>query len=79
MSFPDGDKLASMLEDGWTVAGYSVCMMVGGALAHNVLLQKGSNLKSLTIGTNNGVEIGRSTFDFAPQAAPPLKKKGLFG
>lgn len=79
MSFPDGNQLATMLDDDWTVAGYSVCMMVGGALAHNILLQKGRNLRSVTIGTNNGAEIGRSAFDFAPQAFLPSKKKGLFG
>ena len=68
--------LTDMLESGWTVAGYSVCLMAMGATSHHILLQHGSKLTTHVIVINNGAEVGRAVLPFAP--APP-KKKGWFG
>lgn len=71
-----GEAIESYLEDGWEIAGYAVNMMVQGALAHHVLLRKGLNLTSVTVVSNGGKEVGRTSLPLAP-AAPA--KKGFFG
>lgn len=71
------EAIESYLDDGWEIAGYAVNMMVQGALAHHVMLRKGSNLTSVTVVSNGGTEIGRSALQLAPVSAPPAKK-GFF-
>lgn len=68
--------LTELLRDGWSVVGYSVCLMSMGATSHHVLLQKGTSLRNQVVVINSGEELGRSINTFAP--APP-KKKGWFG
>lgn len=66
------------LDDGWEIAGYSVNMMVQGALAHHVMLKKGSSLTTVTVISNAGKEVGRTALQLSPiPAASP--KKGFFG
>lgn len=70
--------LEQYLNDGWDVAGYSVCMMAMGATSHNILLRKGSGLVTVVIVLNNGSELGRIEHVMSPTpTAPP--KKGFFG
>ncbi len=71
------DQLTDMLNDGWTIAGYSVNMMALGALTHNVLLQKGTHLTSITVITQGDGETGRNVNVLSPK--PDGKKKGFFG
>jgi len=61
------DQLTDMLNDGWMVAGYSVNMMAMGALAHNVLLQKGTRLTSITVITLGDRETGRNVNILSPE------------
>ncbi len=70
------NELTESLEAGWTVAGYSVCLMVAGATSHHILLQNGTSMKSITVITNSGDELGRASIPLSP--APP-EKKGWFG
>ena len=79
MAVPNGDELANMLADGWIVAGYSVCMMAAGALAHNILLQKDNSLRALIIGTSGENEVARQIHSFAPSQSESSKKKGFWG
>lgn len=72
------DQLSEMLKDGWTIAGYSVCMMAAGALAHNILLQKNDGVQSLTVVSDKDKELGRIARVFAPKPPEP-EKKGFWG
>lgn len=76
MSDDDRTELTTMLEGGWTVAGYSTCLSALGLIMHHILLQQGSNLTTVMIGIQAGNEEGRSINVLSP--APP-KKKGWFG
>jgi hypothetical protein len=38
------DHIKQMLENGWSVVGYSTVIMAMGAMTHSILLQKGSEL-----------------------------------
>tara|TARA_R110000772_G_scaffold22737_3_gene61294 strand:+ start:5722 stop:5991 length:270 start_codon:yes stop_codon:yes gene_type:complete len=78
MTQPSGDELSLMLKDGWTIKGYSVCMMVHGALSHNILLQNEDRVKAMTIVTERDNEVGRNRHTFAPSPPAPAKKKGFF-
>ena len=71
------DQLTDMLNDGWTIAGYSVNMMALGALAHNLLLQKDNHLTSITVITQGDSETGRNVNVLSPK--PEGKKKGFLG
>ena len=66
------DQLTEMLENGWAVAGYSSCIMAAGALAHNVLLQKGAMLANITVVLHGEKELGRTVSTLAPQAPKEL-------
>jgi hypothetical protein len=70
------NELTELLEAGWTVSGYSVCLMVAGATSHHILLQNGTSLRSITVITSSGEELGRASIPLSP--APP-EKKGWFG
>lgn len=72
------DQLNDLLKDGWSVAGYSVCMLAGGILAHNILLQKADGLQSITIISEKEKELSRTLRIFSPKPDEP-KKKGIFG
>ena len=71
------DKLATMLDNGWIVAGYTVAMMAAGAMVYSILLQKDVQLTTINIVKNAGKELGRAEEVFSPMptAAP---KKGWF-
>ena len=69
------DKISELIEDGWDVRGYSVCVTAGGSLVHNFLLQKDKNLEGVSIVTSSDKEQGRRHHAFVP---PPEKKKGWF-
>ena len=70
--------LQEFLKEGWAISGYSVCMMSGGLLAHNILLQKSDNVQSLTIVSDRDKEVGRTIRVFSPKPEEP-KKKGFWG
>jgi hypothetical protein len=72
------DEIEQLLNDGWEIAGYSVCLMVAGALSHHVLLKKASELKSVAVVVNGGKELGRATTVLSPAPIVP-EKKGFFG
>lgn len=72
------EAIEKYLDDGWEIAGYSVNMMVQGALAHHVMLRKGSSLTTVTVVSNGGKEVGRTALQLAPLPAAPVKK-GFFG
>lgn len=72
----DTDDLTQMLNDGWQIVGYSVCLLAMGAHSHNILLQKEMKLVSTTIITQSESETGRIVNVLAPM---PEKKKGFFG
>lgn len=76
MATDNEDRLADLLADDWTIAGYSVCLMAAGATSHHTLLRKDTRLKNVVIVMNKGEELGRDVFTLSP--APP-KKKGWFG
>lgn len=78
MTTSQNDQLCEMLKDEWSVKGYSVCMLAGGLLAHNILLQKQDNLKALTIVSEKEKEMGRTVRIFSPKPAEP-QKKGFWG
>ncbi|MCU0902401.1 MAG: hypothetical protein MUE83_00820 [Tabrizicola sp.] len=67
--------IEAYLDDGWELAGYSVNLMVAGALAHHIMLRKGSSLTTVTVVSNAGKEVGRSALQLAPLAPA---KKGFF-
>lgn len=69
------DHLTEMLNDGWSVEGYSNTMMAAGAMTYSILLRKGAKLTAVTIVRGNGVEMGRTINPLAPAPAP---KKGWF-
>lgn len=71
------DQLNVMLKDGWVIAGYAVCMLAGGVLAHSMLLQKEDALQSMTIVSAKDKEMGRTLCVLSPKPVE-LKKKGLF-
>ena len=72
------DDIEQMLADGWVIEGYAVDMMAMGALAHSVLLRKGTHLTTVTVVTNSGKELGRTAIELSPRPmAQP--KKGFFG
>ncbi len=76
MAEAEKDDLAEMLESGWGIAGYSVCLMAAGATSHHILLQKGSNISTFAVVLNAGEELGRGAVTLSP---PMPKKKGWFG
>ena len=70
------DMLELLLANGWAVAGFSSCLSTMGVLVHNVLLQKGTDLRIVSVNISGGSEDGRYVVTLSP--APP-KKKGWFG
>ncbi len=70
------NELTELLETGWTVSGYSVCLMAAGATSHHILLQNGTSMKSITVITRSGEEPGRASIPLSPT---PHEKKGWFG
>ena len=78
MSSNDSDDIEKMLADGWSVAGFSVYMLAAGATCHNVLLQKGTSLRSYGVLVSGGKELVRGSTVISP---PPVQqpKKGFFG
>jgi len=78
MAAPENDQLNELLKDSWSIAGYSVCMLAGGLLAHNMLLQKADRVQSITIVSEKEKEISRTFRIFSPKPAKP-EKKGIFG
>lgn len=68
--------LGAMLNSGWSIDGYSVCLMAMGATSHHILLRNGDQVQTLTIVINAGQEQGRELLSLAP---PMPKKKGFFG
>lgn len=71
------NQITEMLQDGWEVVGYSVCLMAAGATSHHTLLRKGSDLVNAVVIMNGPEELGRDVYQFSP--AGPIKKKGWFG
>lgn len=74
----DEDKpieIANMLEQGWSIAGYSADVLHSGLFCHSILLQKDFELQVITI-TSSKDEVGRTVTQIAPA---PEKKKGWFG
>ncbi|MBK8441484.1 MAG: hypothetical protein IPL38_18975 [Rhodobacter sp.] len=76
MADDGSDQIADLLGAGWELAGYSVNMAAMGALMHNVLLKKGTDLTSIVIVTQGDSETGRNVNILSPR---PAKKKGFFG
>jgi hypothetical protein len=76
MADDGSDQIADLLDAGWELAGYSVNMAAMGALMHNVLLKKGTDLTSIVIVTQGDSETGRNVNILSPR---PAKKKGFFG
>jgi hypothetical protein len=76
MSEAEKSDLAKMLESGWAVVGYSVCLMAAGATSHHILLQQGSNVTTFVVILSSGEELGREAVPLSP---PMPKKKGWFG
>ena len=70
------DKLGELLNDGWNINGYSVCITAGGSLVHNILLRKEHNVEVITVVKTGDNEDGRKHHVFVPA---PEKKKGWFG
>lgn len=68
--------LGAMLESGWSIESYSVCLMAMGATSHHILLRNGPKVSNYVIVMNGGVEQGRGCMPFSP---PMPKKKGWFG
>lgn len=71
------DPIAEFLNDGWEVAGYSVCLMAAGATSQHILLRKGSSLATATVLINGPKELGRSVNLLSPKPPAPAKK-GFF-
>lgn len=69
------DHLGDLLTDGWVVVGYSTAMMAVGGMVHSVLLQRESDLVSVSIIKTGAKEIGRTVDILAPKA---LEKGGWF-
>lgn len=42
----DTEIIRRMLDEGWTVEGYSTVIMAAGAMTHSILLRKGNELVS---------------------------------
>lgn len=64
------NKLASLLQKGYKIVGYSSCMLAtsglgAGSMAHNILLQKDFNISKVTIITNGTKEMGRNFHIFS--------------
>ncbi len=76
MADDGNDQIAELLNDGWELAGYSVNMAAAGALLHNILLKRGTDLTSIVIVTQGDSETGRNINILSPR---PAKKKGFFG
>lgn len=72
------DEIATYLNDGWDIAGYSVCMLAAGATAQYILLRKGNSLATCTVLINGANELGRGVNILTPKTTPP-RKKGFFG
>lgn len=68
--------LGAMLESGWLIESYSVCLMAMGATSHHILLRNGPKVSNYMIVMNGQEELNRSCTSFSP---PPAKKKGWFG
>lgn len=75
MADDGSDQIANLLSTGWELAGYSVNMAAMGALMHNVLLRKGTDITSLVIVTQGDTETGRNVNVLSPR---PKKEKGFF-
>jgi hypothetical protein len=52
--YVETDGIQRMLDDGWTVAGYSTVLMAAGAMTHSILLKKGNELVTVNISTVPG-------------------------
>jgi hypothetical protein len=69
------DQLTEMLEDGWTVEGYSNTLMAAGAMTFSVLLRKENRLTAYTVVQNGAKEVVRHAKVLAPMQP---QKKGWF-
>jgi len=67
------DHLTELLEDGWSIEGYSNTMIARGAMTYSVLLRKANQLTAITIVRANGQELGRTINQLAP--IPGVKKR----
>ena len=68
MTDTERDHLTEMLQDGWSIEGYSNAVIARGAMTYSILLRKESHLTAVSIIRANGQEVGRTINQLAPIA-----------
>lgn len=75
MSNQVDDKLLTLMESGWDIAGYSSNVLAAGAMTQSILLRKNNELISVAIVHMGDREVGRT---FTPISPLHEKRKGWF-